>query len=155
MLTQKRLKELLYYNSRTGIFIRKIALSCSTAIGDVVGTWRFDGYLQTGIDGKKYLMHRLAWLYVKGKWPKGIIDHKDTIRYHNWIKNLCDVTHSGNQHSRTKPMRNNKLGVLGVHFDKQSGMYRTAINIKGKRKNLGKFSTIKKARRVYLRAKNL
>lgn len=40
-------------------------------VGSDVG----DGYRQVSIKHKKYLVHRLAWLFTHGAFPKGIIRH--------------------------------------------------------------------------------
>ena len=82
MLNQQQLKELLNYNSQTGIFHwvkHRRGLNTNLLAGGLTT----DGYIQLWVNGKKYLAHRLAWLYVHGVWPKGDIDHKDTVKQLN------------------------------------------------------------------------
>ena len=55
------------------------------------GGLRLDGYVSIGINKKRYLAHRLAWLYVYGKWPK-FIDHDNGQRADNSINNLKSGT---------------------------------------------------------------
>ncbi len=146
MLTQKRLKELLHYNPKTGIFVWKVRRQ-GVRLTTVAGCKeKQHGYVYIKISYKRYAAHRLAWLYVKGKWPKGIIDHKDTIKYHNWIKNLRDVTPTINGQNRIKANSTNQTGFLGVSFHKQSGVYRAKITI-------GSYLTPELAHAAYVAAK--
>ena len=70
MLTEERLKEVLSYNAMdSGIFTWKIAKARSIKVGDIAGADDGAGYIQIQIDGTLYKAHRLAWLYVYGKFP--------------------------------------------------------------------------------------
>ena len=73
-LTQAELKEHLHYNPDNGIFTR-IKSTQKTRVGDIVGTKQKHGHLMAGVNRKKYLLHRLAWLYMTGNWPSEHIDH--------------------------------------------------------------------------------
>jgi len=91
-LTQARLKENLLYNKETGIFTwrddsenRKKA---NFPKGKIAGSPNTDGYTQIIIDGVPHRAHRLAWLYMYGKFPKTGIDHIDQSKDNNAIKNL-------------------------------------------------------------------
>jgi mRNA-degrading endonuclease RelE of RelBE toxin-antitoxin system len=150
-ITQKRLKEVLHYNPDTGIFVWQIALSKNINVGGIAGTISHS-YIRIQIDKKLYRAHRLAWLYVKGVWPKVDIDHKDTIKHHNWINNLREATKSENGQNRIKSNSNSKTGVLGITQIK-SGKYRVQMHINGKQEFLGDFSTLKIAKGVRDRAK--
>ena len=154
-LTQSRLKELLDYNQETGIFTCKVArANNSIPVGSIAGSLS-NGYIRICIYGRSYMAHRLAWLYVYGVWPDNEIDHKDTVKHHNWLNNLRDVTHSGNQQNVATARRNNKTGLLGSVFHKASGKYQAAIVISGKKQHLGIFSTPEEAHEVYLAAKRI
>lgn len=67
MLTQKRLHDILHYDPQTGIF-RWRSRKCN---GHVAGT-RHDvrGDLKVSIDDRRYLLHRLAWLWMTGAMPR-------------------------------------------------------------------------------------
>jgi len=93
MITQNELKKLLSYDPEKGVFIW-IKSRRGVKAGSQAGS--FEGrYINIKIKGKNYYAHRLAWLYMKGKWPK-IIDHKNEIKTDNTFKNLQSVTHSQN-----------------------------------------------------------
>jgi len=89
-LTQKRLKELLDYDPKTGIFIWKYACD-NMKVGSKAGYKAKDGYVYVRIDGKSYFVHRLAWLFVYGYFPKYSIDHMNKINDDNRIKNLKEI----------------------------------------------------------------
>jgi len=141
MKRKKLLKQSLDYNPDTGIFTWKIRLSNNTHIGGVAGGLDKQGYVQITVYGKYYLAHRLAWFFYYGKWPEGIIDHKDTIKHHNWIKNLRDVTPTINSLNRIKSNSNNKLKLLGVSYHKLMNKYVAKITVQGKQKHIGYFPT--------------
>lgn len=98
MLTNERLKEVLHYDSLTGMFTWKLSVTNSVRVGDVAGHVKNNGYAQVSIDGKKYYLHRLAWFYIYNVWPPvGYeIDHKDLIKNNNRIKNLRLSTRTTN-----------------------------------------------------------
>lgn len=146
MITQKYLKSILKYNSKTGKF-RWIGSNC------IAGYVHSKGYFHIRIKGKLYLCHRLAWLYVKGKWPKGDLDHKDGNGFNNKFKNLRLATDSqnlGNQKKHT----NNTSGVKGVCWDKQAGRWMVRIQIKNKPKFLGYVTDLKEGAKMYKVAAN-
>lgn len=147
-LTQKRLKEVLHYNSRTGRFTWKINRQGNVKVDDVAGSLANTDRIVIRIDGKAYKAHRLAWLYVYGKWPDKNIDHINGIPSDNRIANLRDVTQAGNMQNLTKAHRDNKTGLLGVTLVKSTGKYKAVIVV-------GCFSTPEEAHEAYLRVKHL
>ncbi|MDD1625982.1 MAG: HNH endonuclease [Methylococcaceae bacterium] len=111
MLTHAELKEWLYYNCLTGIFIW--LKSFNGRAGGIAGCLNHDGYIHIKINGKSYLAHRLAWFYTYEVWPRNKLDHRDTIRHHNWIDNLREATKKqNNQNVGLKS--NNTSGFKGV-----------------------------------------
>ena len=65
-LTQEELKEVLDYNSDTGIFRWKnVPLNRMVSNGDIAGCQNH-GYVRIKIRCRSYEAHRLAWLYVTG-----------------------------------------------------------------------------------------
>lgn len=149
-LTQQRLKELLHYDAQTGIFTRRISLSNRTPVGSIAGSVnKSDGYIYITVDAKREAAHRLAWFYVYGVWPKGLLDHKDTIKTHNWIDNLREADKSTNGANRGLN-KNNTTGFMGV--TKFRSGYRAAIKVNHKSHFLGVFPDVLEAAKVYDKA---
>lgn len=157
ILSQERLKALLRYDQRTGVFSRFIITDPQHRIGEAVGRSHGDGYLKAHIDGAVYRMHRLAWLYMTGEWPDGEVDHINGVRSDNRWVNLRDVTRSGNAHNQRKPHRNGSTGFLGVralrHHRPGPKRFTAVIAVSGKRKHLGVFDTPEQAHAAYVAAK--
>ena len=141
-LTHKRLLEVLDYCPSTGIFRWKISIGTSR-FNDIAGTVNKKGYVRIKIDCKFYLGHRLAWFYMYGIWPKGLIDHKDTVKRNNWIDNLRDATNQESNRNR-KVMKSSVTGLKGVSLNK-NGKFRAYIC-------LGSFDTKEEAAEVYRQA---
>ena len=147
MLNQKRLKELLQYDLDTGVFTWKVRAATNTKIGSEAGSVVKDTrtyYRFIMISNKSYYAHRLAWLYVHGKWPKNQIDHEDGNGLHNWIKNLRDVTNRENS-MNSRMFSNNTSGFSGVSYHKRDGNWRAYISVDSKQKHLGNFDNIDEA----------
>lgn len=152
MNIHQELLETFNYSPTTGVFTYKVQKG-KAKVGDIAGTLHKSNAIYIRFQGKKHLAHRLAWLYVYGELPKGEIDHLDQNRSHNWISNLRDVSHDINMKNKPK-YRSNTTGISGVSIDKRCGKYRAYININGKQKGLGYFSTMEdavKARETALR----
>ena len=146
-LTQKELKELLLYNPDTGNFHWKKARKRVKA-GAVTGTLRKDsGCIIITLNHKVYQAHRLAWLYLFGHWPKGIIDHINHNQADNRASNLRDVTilESGKNKSFRK---DNTSGYVGVTWHKGLNKWAAGIMVEGKQIHLGYFTNIKDAAKV-------
>lgn len=137
MLTADRLREAVSYDPETGIFRRKQPTR-RVRVGSVCGSPDTNGYLLFRIDAKRYLAHRLAWLYSYGVWPSGDIDHINHDTSDNRLVNLRDVTRSTNMHNMRKP-RHNASGVRGVCFDSTSRRWMAYVQVDRKFKNLGRF----------------
>ena len=146
-LTLARLKKLLKYNRRTGVFTNRINRGTRAVKGAITGCVRADGYLDIVIDGKNYLAHRLAWLYIHGGWPVNDLDHKNGVRDDNRIKKLRPATRAINGKNQ-KLHRNSKTGVCGVHLNKARGKYCAQIMVNGKQKHLGLYNEFEEATKV-------
>lgn len=150
-LTAERLRECLNYNGETGIFTWKVKASKNTVIGSVAGCFSPGSPVRIRIDGHSYRAHRLAWLYVHGRWPHGVIDHKNGSNKTNAIDNLRDATKKINSQNLRRAHTDNKAGLLGVTPHK--GGYVAQIYANGKARYLGKYPTADLAHAAYVAAK--
>lgn len=148
MLTQSELKSQLHYDPETGIFTRIVSTSNRVKVGDIAGRKHNFGYLQIQVNGKLYLSHRLAWLYVYGEFPLNDIDHINMIRDDNWIENLREATRSENLFNRGSN-KTNTSGFKGVSFNKASNKWVAQAKLNGKKQGLGYFSTPELASEAY------
>jgi hypothetical protein len=152
MLTAEQIKNALDYDTNTGVFVWKTRPSKAVKAGDIAGCIeKRIGYVTIGIAGRVYKAHRLAWLYVYGEWPKGLIDHINGNKTDNRIANLRDVFADGNSQNIRKPNRRNKSGFMGVIWFQNK--WRASMSVNGKSKWLGDYSTPEEAHQVYLEAK--
>jgi len=93
------------------------------------------GYRVLSILGKRYLAHRLAWLYVKGEWPN-VIDHINGDRLDNRFANLRNVTNQQN-HMNCKMAVNNTSGATGVYKNKVRNIWCAQMKFNGVTYHLG------------------
>jgi len=132
MINQTQLKEIVNYDPLTGVFTR--------LNGAIAGTNDGQGYIQITINKIKYRAHRLAWLYMPGRWPT-MIDHINRNRSDNRWLNLREVTRRESNLNRKIP-KSNKSGVKGVSWSKQNNCWIATIKIDGKSYYLGCYDTI-------------
>lgn len=151
ILSHERLKSLLDYNKDTGAFTRRKA---TTSRGSFVGDQMLNGYWRVGVDGRRYLAHRLAWFYVYGVWPKHEIDHIDRDKQNNRITNLRDVVPSENQHNRGGQV-NNLSGARGVSWCNRTLKWVAQLTVRGTHLFLGRHSSIESASTAYEAAKRI
>ena len=141
MITQSELKELLSYNPETGVFTR-VKNSGRAKVGDVAGCKdSSNGYIAICVQNKRYRAHRLAWLYVSGKFPKDQIDHINHDRADNRFANLREASNQEN-HKNTSIQKNNTSGVAGVNWHKASGKWKARIKVSQEDIHLGLFIDI-------------
>lgn len=154
-LTVGRVRELLTYDSETGIFRWLVRPSSQVPAGSIAGsTDKRHGYVMIGIDTRLYFAHRIAWLYVTGAWPQHRIDHRNGFKGDNKFCNLRDVTQGVNLQNQRSPHSNNVSGYLGVSIDRARGGWVATIKTDGKNKFLGRFDDPKEASSAYLAAKS-
>ena len=143
-LTQQRLLSLISYDPETGLFHRLWKSSHKR-----IGTKTTRGYLAVGVDRRRYLLHRLAWLAHYGEWPAGEIDHINGNRSDNRIANLRTCTRTENLRNRHRPRSDSQSGIVGVGWSHQAGKWWAYIDTgTGKRTHLGLFVDKDEAARV-------
>lgn len=144
------MRRLLNYDEDTGLFTARVSIHKRMA-GSVVGTTTWAGYKEIYLLGRRYRAHRLAFLWVHGRWPCEMIDHINGKRDDNRIANLREATHSQNLHNQGARKRN-KNGLKGVTFSKQSSKWVATIMVNRKTKRLGVFDTPEAAHAAYVEA---
>lgn len=148
-LTLDMLREVATYNPETGEFVR-IKGALKKFVGAVMGKLDTHGHRQIRLFGRDYAAHRLAWLWVYGEWPQGIIDHINGKPDDNRIANLRVATFSQNQ-ANTRMRVDNSSGRRGV-FRTPYNSWQAYIHVRRKRINLGTFSTMEEASQARLAA---
>ena len=117
-------------------------------VGQRFGSYDRDGYILGGLRGKKYLEHRLIWLYHYGKWPKECIDHINGIKDDNRIENLREATRQQNSFNR-KSGRGSSSQYKGVCWCKLSKKWKAQYWYNGKRCHVGLYETEEVAAEAY------
>jgi hypothetical protein len=159
-LTQEILKELIHYNPDTGIFtwkerdikwfksVRSYKIWNGCYPNEVAGNILYgkdnNDYWRISVLNKRYLSHRLVFLYMTGRFPEHVVDHINHDGLNNQWLNLREVTDSGN--SKNQKLRiNNKSGSCGTYFNKISGKWVSEISDGNKKFHLGCFDKLEDA----------
>lgn len=150
MLTYKRLREVLIYNDVTGEFIWRVPRP-KVRVGARAGYHHYRGYRAIEVDGHAYAEHRLAWFYMKKRWPPQQIDHKDRNRANNrWI----NLRSAKNGQNRANSKTTNKHGLKGVRLCSwmTKKPWQAQITFRKKVRYLGCYTTKEAAHAAYCRA---
>ena len=158
-LTAERLRALLSYDQATGVFTWLVDMKTGRGNGRVAivagsqaGCVCSDrGYQKIGIDGERYYVHRLAFLWMIGEFPVNHVDHIDGNPCNNAWANLRDVTRVTNLQNRHRPPAGSKLKLLGVTANHKRFMAQITVNKQWR--YLGTFDTAIEAHHAYIAAK--
>jgi len=138
-LNQELLKELVDYNPDTGVFAwKKIrrGVSCNKKVGTV----KPNGYIVVLINRKLYRLHRLAWLYMTGKWPDNEIDHINGNRADNRFCNIRQATKAENNWNK-KVRKDSTTGIKNVLYYPNYQTYYVKITANNVSHSFGPFKT--------------
>lgn len=166
-LTQEYLRKRLHYDPDTGMFTWKQRdVQPDNTMGDRLFNTKFSGkraghvwtykksrtkYRSIHLAGKMYQEHRLAFLYMTGKFPPKGVDHKDGDGLNNRWGNLRPANQSENK-ANGRLNSNNTTGFKGVTFYKATQRFQAQIYVRGKNIALGYFNTSEKAAIAYKKA---
>lgn len=143
-VTGSMLEMLLSYDPETGIFTRKITTNPNSVAGEEVSFENDDGYIIVTVGGARLRAHRLAWVWMTGRWPDQDIDHENRDRSDNKFLNLREATRSQNlQNARLRD--SNKTGHKGVHYCRQRKKFVAQIKVNKKTVCLGRFLLLEEA----------
>ena len=152
MLNISKLTTMLSYDPFTGIFYWRQNRRAGARAGDVAGSIKSRGghkYIEITIDRVAYQAHRLAFLFVIGRWPRGKVDHWDRDGMNNKWANLRNASNSQNA-ANSKVYSTNTSGFKGVTFHKRNRRWQAAIKHHGKNHYLGLFDTAAAAHAAYM-----
>jgi hypothetical protein len=141
-------KTLFYENS--GILYWKVNKGTVGIPGKRAGSLRKDGRLQTGVDKKYYLNHRIIFFLHYNYLPK-YIDHIDGNPLNNNIANLREASKQQNQWNRKKSS-NNTSGTKNVYWHTQSQKWRVVLTKNKKDIYMGSFNELELAELVAIEA---
>lgn len=125
-----------------------VSTASNAQAGDEPGYISDQGYRIIRIDGCHCRAHRLAWLWVTGKWAESDIDHVNNARDDNRWCNLRLTTDSQNL-ANSKRATTNTSGFKGVSWRKVNRNWTAQIEVTGKYYHLGCFGTREAAFRAY------
>jgi hypothetical protein len=134
------------FSYKDGHLIWAVPGNAQTPIGTIAGSPLKDGYKVITYKRKKYMAHRLIFLYHHGHLP-GFVDHIDRDRENNRIENLRECTASENQFN-TKARKNSRSGIKGVCWNKQMKKWEANVCANHKRHFCGLFDDIEVAAQV-------
>lgn len=143
-LTADSVRKLLDYNPDTGVFMWKIPCG-GRGFGSPITTVSAGSY-SIKINGVNYRAHRLAWLYMTGKWPDLQVDHRNCDPFDNRWKNLREATPADNS-ANTRVRR---FGLKGAYRHGKNGWCST-IRRHGVTYCLGTYKTEEEAHAAYVR----
>lgn len=154
-LTAEQLRAVLNYDKETGVFTRIQTRQNTRWVGQAAGSVNRIGYCYITVHGSQHLAHRLAMLYVNGKWPAEHVDHINGDPNDNRFCNLREVTHTENMQNRRRARAGSNSGLIGVHKKSRNAVkpWSASITVNRKKIHLGCFDIMKDAHTAYVKAK--
>lgn len=150
IITAEELRILYSYDPIAGTLARRRSEEPDIH-GRPLGSINPRGYVMHTIKGVCYRVHRLAWLYMYGKWPTEGLDHINGIRSDNRIENLRECNQSQNLQNQRKAA--GRTGLIGAQFERRTGTWRAQITLNKVQTQLGRFNTEAEAHNAYVEAK--
>jgi hypothetical protein len=149
-MNQDQVKHLFEY--RDGELYWKTPTNQKIVKGSKAGCIGVRGYKKIQINGKKYMTHRLVFLYHHGYLPKEI-DHIDNNKSNNNITNLRQASRSENMKNMGLHSKN-KSGFKGVSWHKASNRWIVQLMVGNKKNYFGIYKDLELAALVAQEARN-
>jgi len=140
-------RDLLEYDPLTGRLWWKEYRNGNCQAGAEAG-WTEKGRRRVEVDGRVYLVHRVAYFLHTGQQPPQFLDHKDGDALNNSFANLRPATRRQNNRNKG-PYANNTSGHKGVCYRPEQRKYTARIGLNGKKKHIGVFDTLEEAVSAY------
>lgn len=125
-ITQAELRDSCGYDPATGNLIW-IKPGRKRVVGLPVGSLAPTGYIETCINRKRHLVHRLVWLWHHGEMPMLKVDHINRCRTDNRIENLRLVDDHQNCFNQSKRERITSSKWRGVSWCNRRSKWKSAI----------------------------
>ena len=149
-LTADRLRQVLHYDPSTGFFTWLVKRGRQSA-GTRAGTKAGDGAIHICVDGVVYNAHRLAFLYMTGRWPTEEIDHRNVTNDDNRWENLREATRVQNS-VNVRVKRHCRSGLKGAFLTKSGKRWFSVLTVNRRQQRLGTFDTPEEASAAYFKA---
>ena len=117
-----------------------------------VGKFGSKTYRYVSINNKRYLEHRLVYLWAYGHMPKEI-DHIDGNGENNSLRNLRQCTRGENR-MNVGLQSNNRSGVKGVSWAEYKNKWRAEIVVNKKTIVVGYFTNLEDAKNAITEARD-
>jgi hypothetical protein len=152
--TQAYLRQRLDYDPTSGIFVwlpkpgdDRLTKSWNGRYAGKEAGYIDEGYRLIHLDELTYQAANLAWVYVTGSEPEGLVDHRDCRSSNNAFENLREADEFQNNCNRRSSAASGLKGAYLV-----GGKWHSAISRKGQVYRLGSFPTADAAHRAYVEA---
>jgi hypothetical protein len=143
------LRSRLDYDPETGVFTWRESQGKprhwnTRYAGKPAGAKHRSGAVHICVDGKLYQAHRLAWLYVYGRWPAEQVDHINRNPSDNRLCNLREASCSENLCNRVAVS-----GLKGASYNSRLRKFVAQIKKNRQARYLGLFDTAEAAHEAY------
>jgi hypothetical protein len=153
--TPARIRETFDYDPDTGLFYYREQITDTRKrhrAGKQAGCLcKTNGYVIMTVDKQQFKAHRVAWLFMYGAWPAGLVDHINGNRADNRAINLRLATPTQNNINRGMAPTNTS-GMKGASWSTTSQKWLAHISYGGKTHHLGFYATAQEAHAAYLGA---
>jgi len=141
VLTADNVNDIFRYDLETGKLYYKIDSNKNNLAGSEAGRLYDAGYLIVSW-GRDFKVHRVIWLLAYGKWPDGVIDHKDGNKQNNLLSNLRDVSQKVNMKGAWTPSGSLKIVGVSSHIKNGNVMFAAAMSRDKIKYRLGTYNNL-------------